>query len=106
MAATVTYSYPTTGTTAPTQAQAALVNVMTVQVRFGADADTTATVTHNWACPALTNIGAIIPLTSVTQNAGTTPVAVSLTLADSLSCTFTKLSAAGSVGTWTVTLMR
>jgi len=106
MAATTTYNYPTTGTVAPTVAQAALVNVMTVQVRFAADADTTATITHNWACPTLTNIGAITPIVGVNQTDGTTPVSVSVTLTSSLVCTLTKLSAAGSVGTWTVTLMR
>ena len=106
MPATTIYNYPTTGTVPPTVAQAALVNVMTVQVGFSNDGDTTATVTHNWACPSLTNIGAITPLTSVVQTDGTAPIAVSLTLTSSLVCTLTKISAAGSVGTWTVLLMR
>ena len=106
MAAVITYNYPTVGTTPPTVAQAALVNVQTVQVAFGADADTTATVTYNWAAATPSNTGVILPIATVVQNTGTSPVAVSLTLTSSAVATLTKLSAAGSVGTFTLVLMR
>ncbi len=51
MAVTVTYSISpsTVGTTPPTQAQAATMRRLGVQVAFGADTDTTALVTHNWS---------------------------------------------------------
>ena len=53
MAVTVTYEYPVSGTTPPTQAQMAPTtqggsNAVTAQVQFGADADTTAVITHNF----------------------------------------------------------
>jgi hypothetical protein len=109
MAATITYNWPPgNGTVPPTVAQAALVNIQTVQVAFGADSDTTATITHNWASPASTaqGVGLITPMVSVDETSTTSPVAVSVTLTNSLTCTLTKLSAAGSVGTWTVVLSR
>ena len=51
-AVTVTYAYPVSGTTPPTQAQMAaqsgIANEVSAQVYFGADSDTTAVVTHNF----------------------------------------------------------
>ena len=50
MAATVTYSYPVSGSTAPTSAQMngnAPHNIVTGTINF-ADADTTAAITHNF----------------------------------------------------------
>jgi hypothetical protein len=106
MAANTIYSFPTTGTVPPTVLQAALVNVQTVQVGFSADADTTATVTYNWAAASPTNTGVIVPFGYAQQISGTSPVSVSLTFTSSVVATLTKLSAAGSVGSWLVVLMR
>ena len=107
MAATVTYNFPATGTTPPTVSQAKLVAVMTVQVRFSANADTTATITHNWAVPSISPAtGALLPMYFVTQTSGVSPQVVSLTRTSSTVCTLTKLSAASSTGTWTVVLMK
>lgn len=47
MAAVITYAYPVSGTVAPTAIQSSVVNTVTATVAF-ADADTTATVTHNF----------------------------------------------------------
>jgi len=109
MAATITYNWPPgNGTVPPTLAQAAVVNIQTVQVAFGADSDTTATITHNWGCVNSTaqGVGLITPMVALDETNGTSPVAISVTLANSNTCTLTKLSAAGSVGTWTVVLSR
>lgn len=46
-AVTVTYEYPVAGVTAPTQAQEALLSAVLANVIATADADTTATITHN-----------------------------------------------------------
>ena len=45
---TVTYADPVIGATAPTQAQASFAQSVTATVNFS-DADTTATLTHNWS---------------------------------------------------------
>ena len=45
---TVTYCDPVIGATAPTQAQASAAQSVTATVNFS-DADTTATITHNWS---------------------------------------------------------
>jgi hypothetical protein len=45
---TVTYCDPVAGATAPTQAQASAAQSVTATVNFS-DADTTATITHNWS---------------------------------------------------------
>jgi len=109
MAAVVTYNWPPgNGTVPPTIAQAALVNIQTVQISL-LDGDTTGTITHNWACPTAVNQGdgLITPMVSVNQtNAATAQGAVSVTLANSLTVTVTKLTAAGTGGTWTVVLSR
>ena len=47
MAVTVTYQYPVQGTTAPTAAQTLNKNTVRATVIATADADTTATITHN-----------------------------------------------------------
>lgn len=62
MSVLVTYKYPVSGTTPPTQAQMAplsgIANEVTAQVQFGADSDTLALITHNF---------------NLTTVAGTTP---------------------------------
>jgi len=49
MAVTVTYAYPVTGVVPPTAAQMLNANAVTAEVEATADADTTATITHNMA---------------------------------------------------------
>lgn len=51
-AVTVTYEYPVAGTTAPTAAQSANANIVRANVIATADADTTATITHNFGTSA------------------------------------------------------
>lgn len=52
MAVTVTYINPTaSGTTPPTAVQMLPLSRVTALVAFGADTDTTATITHNMAIP-------------------------------------------------------
>jgi hypothetical protein len=102
---TPTYAYPVSGTTAPTAAQAALVNVQTVQVNF-ADADTTGTITHNWAFSAAA-LARLEPLVQIYQNAGGTPSPLLIVTLATNTVVLTKQStAAGSGGTVTVILQR
>ena len=49
MALTINYLYPVVGTIPPTAAQAALVNTIVASIVFDTDAETLATITHNWA---------------------------------------------------------
>jgi hypothetical protein len=68
---TQTYTYPGSGTVAATAAQAAGVYMQSCYVNF-ADADTTATVTHNWGIGttgAFPNTAQLMPEVFITPGA-------------------------------------
>lgn len=106
MAASVIYEYPTSGgTTPPTQAQMALLSMVTAQVVMG-DTDTTAAITHNMQI-SLANLGSLFPTVVVSPNVlGTTPAQVTVTLTNSNIITLGKVSLVGSNGTFSVTILR
>ncbi len=107
MAAVITYEYPVGGTTvAPTQAQMALLSMLTAQVVFVVDTDTTAVITHNMGVSAA-NLGSLFPIVVITPNVlGTAPLFVVAALTNSNVVTLTKASGLGSNGTFSVTVMR
>ena len=109
MAATVNYKYPVSGTTPPTFIQALPANTIQAEVVFG-DADTTATITHNWQVSAA-DLAAYFPTVSFVPNGSGTGGLVLATiiaaLTNSIAVTLTKAStAAGSAVTLVVTLTR
>jgi len=107
MAATVTYGYPTAGgtTVAPTTAVMATQTVLAATVQFG-DADTTATITHNWGLSTTENTS-LFPLVSmVLSSTPTTAIPITLGVLGTNTVTVLKSSATGSAGTVTVNLMK
>lgn len=105
MAASVVYAYPVTGTVAPTAAQAAACNMITATVLY-ADADTTATVTHNFSLTAA-QLANLWPVVGITQNGGGTPSPLlSVTLAANTIVLAKQSTAAGSGGTVIVNIQR
>lgn len=106
--AVVTYTYPVTGTTPPTAAQMQNADTVRATVLMG-DADTTATLTHNFA-ESTTALAQLFPdvifypvtLTSVSE---TSPPIVTVALLTN-SITITKISAVGSGGLWNFKLAR
>ena len=102
---TVTYAHPVAGASAPTAAKAARFNLLTATVNM-ADGDTTATITHNWRL-STAKLAKLFPLVTVyAAVAGTAAAILSVALTDSLTVTLTKVSAAGSGGTFVVILQR
>lgn len=101
---TVTYAYPVAGLTAPTEAQNFHHAMMTCTVAMG-DADTAATITHNWKLTTaqLANRFPIIIWNYVT--AGTVPALLTFTRATN-AVTVTKPNLANTGGTYEFTLMR
>jgi hypothetical protein len=94
-----------TGTTAPTLAQAQNEGMLNVQLNW-ADADTTATLTHNWNYSAAEQT-ALLPIVDIfpTQtNTQTTVVAV--TAQGTNSITVGKGANAGSGGTYVIQMLR
>lgn len=103
---TVVYAYPVSGATAPTQLQALNCNMLTATVQFS-DADTTATITHNWKLTAaqLANLWPVVA--SYISTAGTLAVNYTFALTDSSTVTVAKASTATGAGsTLTVNLQR
>lgn len=103
---TTTYAYPVAGAVAPTRAQALDCNKVTASVQF-ADADTVATVVHNFKLSAA-QLADQFPIVTVTiGTAGTLAVNYAVALTDSSTVTITKAStAAGSGSTLLVTVDR
>lgn len=113
MAVTTTYSFRVPGgtdvagaTTAPTIAQAGVVTRIAAQVIFGADADTTATITHNFQT-STGDIAQLMPQVILNQSgAGTGPIAILVTRTNSVSITLTKGTTAGSACTCEVVISK
>lgn len=104
-----TYKYPGSGTTPATAAQATGVHVQVAQVSF-ADADTTATVTHNYnlgTTGATPNTGQLFPeVTLVWTTAGTAAAQVDVTWTDGNSITLTKRATSTGTGGTVAVYMR
>jgi hypothetical protein len=93
----------TSGVTAPTAAQAKLINSINVVVRLD-DTETTAVLTHNWALAA-NALALLYPLISwYWTTAGTGQVSFALT--DGNTVTITKTTGTGSGGTFNVNLLK
>lgn len=105
MAVTITYKHPVSGTTAPTLAEALAANSLVAEL-VAADADTTAAIVHNWKL-STAELNKYFPLVGYyVSGAGTANPIVSFALSDSSTVTMTKVSAAGSGGTYVVVLSR
>ncbi len=103
--ATVVYTYPVAGATAPTAAQSLYAPIVACTVNF-ADADTTGTITHNWALTTA-QLAALMPYVRINQVAGGTPSPLlTVTLATNTVVLTKQSTAAGSGGTLTVVLDR
>ena len=102
---TVAYQNPVTGAVAPTAAQALLSNTITASVVF-ADADTTATITHNFGLTtAQLNLG--FPIVSMVQTtSGTLAVNYSATPGANTVIIAKASTAAGSGSTFNVAIAR
>jgi hypothetical protein len=104
---TVTYLKPATGTVAPTAAQVSPSTLNTVVAQLVcADADTTATITHNLNVSAADQLLGFPRITAYLSGAGTFPVMLAFAnLTNTI--TVTKPStAAGSNATWVVIIDR
>lgn len=100
----VTYAYPVAGAVAPTAAQMFPLSLLTAQVSV-VDTSLTVVVTHNMALTAA-QLASLFPLVQViAQTPGTAIVSFGVTLATN-TITLTKLSAAGSGGTYIVSVQR
>jgi hypothetical protein len=107
---TTVYSYPVSGTVAPTILQALGCNMLTAQAVF-VDADATgsggAVITHNWqlSTAQLANLWPTVQWYS--SPGGTLAPVIAVALTNSIAVTVTKTSpAVGSGGTYTVILLR
>jgi hypothetical protein len=105
MAATVNYQWPVANTTvAPTQAQS---NYLVKGTLNWLDADTTVTITHNFNLSAA-DVTALFPdvdLVIDSTNTGTGLQAGTIAVASAANTvTLTKVSAAGTGGTWRFSL--
>lgn len=102
---TVNFKYPVTTATGPTVAQAMNCNMVVAEV-VCTDADTTAVITHNWQT-STANLAFFFPIIQYyIGTAGTANPILSFALTNSLIVTMTKVSAAGSGGTYVVVLQR
>ena len=103
---TVTYSYPVSGTVAPTILQALGCNMLTAQVNM-LDADSTgAVITHNWQL-STAQLSNQWPVVSWYISAGSTVApAMIVALTNSIAVTVSKASLLGTGGTYTVILLR
>ena len=98
MAVTVTYTYPVEGATAPTALQASQTNVVGATITASADADTTATITHNFGLTA-GQIAAGFPLISLVPTLSQALTALSAWAVSSITANtvvLTKLASTGS----------
>lgn len=104
---TVTYLKPATGTVAPTAAQVSPSTLNTVVAQLVcADADTTATITHNLnILIADQNLG-FPRITAYLNGAGTFPVSLAFTQGTNSITVAKPSTAAGSAGTWVVIIDR
>ena len=107
MAVTVTYQWPVANTTvAPTAAQS---NYLVNGTFNWADADTIATITHNFGL-STAEITALFPVTTLvidSTNTGTGLQAGTIAISKATNTvTLTKPSAAGTGGTWQFSLMK
>lgn len=107
---TQTYIYPGSGTVPATGAQASAVYVQVAQVNF-VDADTTATVTHNWGIGttgAFPNTGIFMPEVILTwSSAGTAFPALAVAWTNGNTITLAKgNTSTGSGGTVVVTMRK
>lgn len=107
MAANVVYQWPVANTTvAPTAAQS---NYLVNGTLSWLDADTTATITHNFGLSAA-EITALFPLVSLiidSTNTGTGLQAGTIAVSKAANTiTLTKVSAAGTGGTWQFALQK
>ena len=105
MAATVTYQWPVANTTvAPTAAQTAYLVQGTLA---WLDADTTATITHNFGLSAaeITALFPAVELVYDSTNAGTVNGVISVVSTANV-LTFAKASAAGTGGTLRFSLQK
>ena len=104
MASLVAYTYPGSGTTPATAAQAAGASVQTATISF-LDADTTVTVTHNWNFDTTALARGLPLIGSVVSAAGTAPALVAVASAAN-TVVFAKAAGAGTGGTFLVSLQR
>ena len=107
---TQTYAYPGSGTVPATAAQAAGTNFQSAEVNF-ADADTVATVTHNWGLGttgAFPNTGQFLPqVILVWSSAGTAFPALAVSWTNGNTLTLSKgNTSTGSGGTVVVSMRR
>lgn len=105
MAGTVTYNWPgTAGTTVP-QTAPNPASIVKAQVVF-ADADTIATILHNWNL-STAELAAQFPLCIVNAStSGTAPLTFAVSWASSVALVLTKANVAGSGGTFDVAVLR
>ena len=101
----VTYAYPVTGTTAPTAAQVFNLSLVTAQVSM-VDTSTTVTVKHNFALSLAQGSNQFPLVSAYVQTPGTAIPALAIALTDSNTITLNKLSAAGTGGTYCVSIQR
>ena len=107
MAATVNYQWPVANTTvAPTAAQS---NYLVNGTFNWLDADTTVTITHNFGLSAA-EVTALFPLINLqidSTNTGTGLQSGTIAVSKATNTvTLTKVSAAGTGGTWQFTLQK
>jgi len=98
MAVTIAYLNPVTGATAPTAAQSLLSSEVIADVTATSDADTTATITHNFGSTAaeLANGFPVVSVVPILSQALTTLSAWAVTAIATNSITLTKLTSTGS----------
>lgn len=104
-AVVVTYTYPVTGVTPPTAAQAFRENAVTATIAW-LDADTTAPIIHNWKNNATDRAQQFpVPIVNV-DTQGTAVPQISIVNTDSSTMTINKVAGAGTGGTVDVVLLR
>ena len=101
----VTYCYPVAGTTAPTAAQMFGLSLLTAQVSF-VDTSTSVVLTHNMAISLANGSNQFPIVIPVAQTPGTAIPALAVALTSSNTITISKLSAAGSGGTFQISVLR
>jgi len=100
----VTYKFPVSGLTAPTDRQVYGLGIVTAQV-FMADTDLSAVITHNFGLTAA-ELADLFPIPIVNATAGATAFDGFTYSATANTLTLTKPSAVGSGGTFNVAILR
>ena len=108
--ATVTYTYPVTGTVPPTVAQALNENMLVATIVL-ADADTSVLVTHSWNTSLAqgTNLWPVPILYNQTWGTATVDIQKGVVLTNSVAVSVTKVvtsAGSGVGGTLVLVLMR